>query len=161
MAVSIKVEGLEALKKKFGSLPKNVTDSLGAELRTVAEAYQNKAHESSPANHGLLRNLITVTQVSELNFEVVSGAPYSAFMEFGTRTKVSVPAELSAYASQFRNAKSTGDAKKEIFDWCKSKGIPKEAWYPIFIKIMTVGVTPHPFFFIHLPWAQTEVQKKS
>jgi hypothetical protein len=160
MSVTIQVQGLEALKKKLKSIPKDVEVGLDAELHSLSEEYANKAIAAAPRDRGLLIQGIGADH-QLLFHEVVSSAPYSAYQEFGTRSKVQVPADLVAFASQFRSKKSNGDAKKAIYDWCKRVGIPKEAWYPIFIKIMTVGVTPHPFFFIHLPWAQTEVQKRA
>ena len=31
--------------------------------------------------------------------------------------------------------------------WCKSKGIPEEAAYPIFAKILGAGINPQPFLY--------------
>lgn len=159
--VQIQVQGLEALKKKYKDIPQSVTAGLDAELHALSEDYVSKAVEAAPRNNGILIQGISAIHET-LNHEVVSQASYSAYVEFGTRAKVSVPADLQAYASQFRGSRgSSVDAKKAIYDWCKAKGIPPEAWYPIFKKIMTVGINPHPFFFIHLPWARSEVQKRS
>jgi hypothetical protein len=158
--VSISVSGLDELKKKFKGLPANVEQGLDGELFELSEAYVNKAVAAAPRDRGLLIQGISADH-KLLFHEVVSSAPYSAYQEFGTRSKVQVPPALVSYAAQFRAKKSNGDAKKAIFDWCKRVGIPEEAWYPIFIKIMTVGTNPHPFFFIHLNWAQAEVQKRA
>jgi hypothetical protein len=157
--VSIQVQGLEELKKKFRDIPQTVETGIDAELHSLSEEYAERAIAAAPKDRGILIQGISATH-QLLFHEVVSMAPYSPYVEFGTRSKVQVPADLVAYAAQFRGGGGT-DAKKAIFDWCKRVGIPKEAWYPIFIKIMTVGVTAHPFFFIHLPWAQSEVQKRA
>jgi hypothetical protein len=158
--VAIEVRGLPEIIKKFKGFPENVKTNYDAELHELSEEYANKAIQSAPRDRGLLIQGISADH-QLLFHETVSSAPYSAYQEFGTRSKVQVPPELAAYAAQFRGKKSNGDAKKAIYDWCKRVGIPKEAWYPIFIKIMTVGVSPHPFFFIHLNWAQSEVQKRA
>lgn len=160
MSVSIQVTGMKEWQKLFKEFPEKVETGLDAELYSLSEEYANRAIAAAPRDRGLLIQGIGADH-QLLFHEVVSSAPYSAYQEFGTRSKVQVPADLVAFASQFRSKKTNGDAKKAIFDWCKRVGIPEEAWYPIFIKIMTVGVTPHPFFFIHLPWAQSEVQKRS
>lgn len=128
--VSIKVEGLEALKKKFKELPKVVTTELDANLHAISGQYQNKAVQAAPVDLGLMRNSITVDH-AVLNHEVVSHAPYSAYVEFGTITRVNVPPGFEEFAARF-----------------KGKGLRK-----------TGGIHPHPFFFPHIPWAQTEVQK--
>lgn len=155
----IKIEGLDALKKKFKQLPQVVTDTLDAEMFAISEEYVNRAIGMVPIDEGTLKVGITASH-AELHHEIVSKESYSPYVEFGTRTRVSVPADLTSYANQFRR-KGGGDAKKAIYDWCKRKGIPEEAWWPIFIKVMTVGISPHPFFFPHLPWAKSELKKRS
>jgi hypothetical protein len=66
-----------------------------------------------------------------MSYEIVSGANYSAYVEFGTIDHVSVPAGIEDYAMQF-----------------KGKGIIKHG-----------GVHPRPFFFPQLPIAQEAVKK--
>jgi hypothetical protein len=159
MSVRIQIDGLEKIKKKLGEVPQKVIVPLNAELYELSEEYAAKAVQAAPRDNGILIQGIGANH-AELDHETVSMAPYSAYQEFGTRSRVRVPSELTAYAAQFKG-KGGGDAKKAIYDWCKRQGIPKEAWYPIFIKIMTVGINPHPFFFIHLDWARAEVQKRA
>lgn len=159
--VQIQVQGLEDLKKRFKGIPQTVETRLDADLSSLALEYEERAAQAAPVNLGMLKGGITSGKVGPLQFDVVSKESYSAYVEFGTRSKVQVPGELVEYAAQFKGGKSGVDPKKAIFEWCKDKGIPKEAWYPIFIKLMTVGANPHPFFFIHLPWARAEVQKKA
>ena len=83
---------------------------------------------------------------------LVSRAEWSAFVEFGTRLKVSIPAglEQEAAAAQVKTGGSSGRAKELIFAWCARKGIEQKFWYPIFVQIMTEGISPHPFFFKQL-----------
>ncbi len=73
-------------------------------------------------------------------------------MEWGTKTKVKVPADIATYASQFRGGGSSGgNVKLKIFEWMKRVGIPPERQYFVFISIITKGISPHPFFFIQRP----------
>jgi hypothetical protein len=61
---------------------------------------------------------------------------------------VSVPADQQEYAAQFKGSGlSSLSAKEAVFAWCKRKGIPKKAWYAVYLKVMRVGTSPHPFFF--------------
>jgi hypothetical protein len=131
--ITIKVEGLDELKRKFNSIPSDIEDGLDAELHAIANEYQNKAAEAAPVDLGFLKNNITSFRLAPLSYEVVSGAPYSAYVEFGTITHVSVPSDLVEYAAKF-----------------KGKGL-----------IKTGGIHAQPFFFPHLPWAQSEVVKKA
>jgi hypothetical protein len=129
--LSIQVEGMDKLLKKFKTIPKAVETEIDAELATISVEFVDKAVQRVPVDNGFLKNGITFQRISVMNYEVSSNAPYSAYVEFGTITMVSVPAELTTYALQF-----------------KGKGILK-----------TGGMPARPFFFVHLPWARTEINK--
>jgi hypothetical protein len=129
---TIKVEGLDALKKKFKQIPEKVVKELDAELYAISEEYVDRAVVAAPVDTGFLKNGISATH-GELNHEVISHATYSAYVEFGTITRVKIPAGLEEFAARF-----------------KGKGLRK-----------TGGIYPHPFFFPQLPWAKTEIQKRS
>lgn len=158
--VSIQVEGLDKLIKKFGTLPKNVETEFDALIGSVANGFANRAQNDAPTDNRRMANAIGFERKSVMNWQVASPVNYSVFLEFGTKTRTQVPADLAAYASQFKGIKSTGDPKKAIYDWCKRKGIPQEAWWPIFISVMTKGIHPHPFFFKQIPQAQAEIDKE-
>jgi hypothetical protein len=157
--VSIHVQGLDKAIKKFGKLPELLVDELDHEMSSVAEGFLGRAISDAPVDQHTIKSQLSHKEVGKLWHEVVSGAEHSPYVEFGTRSKVQVPAGLEAYAAQFKGAKRSGDAKKSIYDWCKRVGIPEEAWWPVFIKIMTQGINPHPFFFKHIPWAQSELNR--
>jgi hypothetical protein len=159
--VSIQIEGLNEVIKKIGSIPEDLKVLVDAEMGATAATFVDRAVAAAPVDNGILRNGISFTQVGEMDWEIVSSVDYSPFVEFGTRSRVKVPAELSSYAAQFRNVKTgtAQGAKKLIFAWCKRKGIKEEAWEAIYIKIMRSGINPHPFFFPQLPIARAEINK--
>jgi hypothetical protein len=187
--VSIQVEGLDKLKKKFGSIPENIRAEVDAEMAVTARDFVNRAVEAAPVDVGFLRGQITFNKVSEMNYEIVSGANYSAFIEFGTKSKVQIPAGLSSYAAQFKG-KGTGNLDeflRALTQWVKRKGIAaswsnwgqfhrvtrkrtkvSEAFRineneqiarVIMIKILMKGIKAQPFFFPQLPIAQAELNK--
>ena len=129
--VSIEIQGLDRLKKKLGSIPENVKAEVDAEMAVVANEFVNRAVSAAPVDTGFLKGQITFNRIGEMNYEIVSGARYSAYVEFGTITRVQVPTDLVSYAAFF-----------------KGKGIRKNG-----------GIYPHPFFFPQLPIAQTELNK--
>jgi hypothetical protein len=130
--VRIEVQGLERLIKKFGSIPQNVKKEIDAEMAATANNYVNRAVAAVPVGEtGFLKSKITSEPLGPMNYEIVSGATYSAYVEFGTITRVKVPGELTAYAMQF-----------------KGKGIRKSG-----------GLYPRPFFFPQLPIARAEFNK--
>ena len=117
--ISIQIEGLDKIRKKFGSIPVDLAEEVDAELLAGAVDFEGRAAADAPNDLSGLGQGIKAVHVGEMHSEVVSGAPYSAYVEFGTITKVNVPADLTEFALQF-----------------KGKGIRK-----------TGGVTPQPFFF--------------
>jgi hypothetical protein len=148
MSVRIDVKGLKELQEKFKEIPKNVAEEVDGAMYVAALDFVDRAQDAAPINVGVLKGQITSTQLAEMDWKVTSGADYSAFIEFGTRSRVQVPADLAQYAQQFKGGNGGGDAKTAIYEWCRLKGIDEKNWWWIFIKIMTVGINPHPFFFI-------------
>jgi hypothetical protein len=189
--VSIQVTGLDELKKRFRGIPDAVTNGVDAEMQSVANEYVNKAVAMVPIDRGMIKNGITSTRLGEMNYEVVSGAPYSAYMEFGTKSKIRIPAGLTSYAAQFKGPGKGNleDFHRALTGWVDRKGIAaswsnwgqfnrrtrkrtkvskafrikenEEIARVIMIKILMKGVEARPFFFPHLPWAQSEVQKRA
>jgi hypothetical protein len=101
--------------------------------------------------------------------ELISNVYYAPYIEFVTRSKVKVPAELNDYASQFRGKKRGDyyDFLNAILDWVKRKGIA--ARYSVKTRkalnskadkerlintaqmiansILRNGISPRPYFF--------------
>lgn len=143
------ISGLEALKGKLKSLTDDLKQDVGYEIKASADAIEAHALRNAPKDNGFLVQGIGKQQTGELKWEVTSNADYSAFVEFGTRSQVSIPPGLEEFAAQFKGSQgaTARDAKEAIYEWCRSKGIEQEAWWPIFISIMVKGIKPHPFFF--------------
>lgn len=145
---SIKIKGLEQLQKKLNKQSqKELIKKIGNEFEVSANKVRNSAIKRVPVDQGYLRNSINV-EGKDLLWIVYASAGYAGYQEFGTKTKVDVPAEMQSEAEKFRNGKlSEGDFKNAIAEWMKRKGIPKEALWPIMAKIMKVGVNPQPFMY--------------
>ncbi|MGN6436873.1 MAG: hypothetical protein ACTHMM_10085 [Agriterribacter sp.] len=148
--VTVKVEGLSRVLKDLQNKAKEVQQEVALELDASALKMAEDAQTQAPTDMGVLKQGISHRKIDELNYEVVSQVSYSPFIEFGTKSKVKIPSGLQDVAAQFRGAKSEGDAKKMIYDWCKRKGIEEEAWYPIYRSVMVNGIAPKPFFFKQL-----------
>lgn len=147
--VSVKITGLNelkaSLKNQSPKLEKSIDQVLGINTREM----ERNAKRDAPADQGLLRAEITTKRVKSLSWVLTSGANYSGYVEFGTKSKVQIPAGLEDVAAQVRAEKFTGtlEAKEAIFNWCKRNGIEQRLWYPIYLSIMIKGRKAHPFFF--------------
>jgi len=99
-------------------------------------------------NIGILARGISYVKISEFDFKIISAANYSAFMEFGTKRSVVIPAGFEEEAAKFKGVKidSGGQTLLQAIEiWAKQKGIPDKDVLFIYLKILFQGVKPHPF----------------
>lgn len=144
---SIRTTGLKELQRKFKKLPDEVASEVDGVLAYSAKEFENRAVQDAPVDQSETRQKISSRREKLLHYETVSAAPQSAYIEFGTRSRVQIPSDLVAYAAQFKGPSGKTGAREAIYAWCKRNGIPKDAWNAIYLKIMAVGINPHPFFF--------------
>lgn len=145
----MQLKGINSVISDLRKYGKEAEKDIEGVTEQVARNIEKNAKNSAPANYGKLAQSIITEKVNPTNYKVVVNAPYGAYMEFGTGTKVSVPSELQSVANQFKG-KKVGNfdiALQDIKDWCRAKGIPEEAAYPILAKILRVGLTPRPFLY--------------
>lgn len=131
MNYSVNILGLKELQSTFDKLPAQLRREASGILEAGAKKWVALSKRDSPVDFGVLRNEITYVAVAPLTFEIVSGAKYSPYLEWGTITHVSVPAELSEYAIQF-----------------KGRGLRKNG-----------GIFPHPYFFKQQTPVAVQIEK--
>jgi hypothetical protein len=149
MSFTVDLVGFDTIGERLKTASEKVFAEVDAEIGASAQNMELGAKRDAPKDRGTLVQEISHFQEKPLQWALVSRALHSAFVEFGTRDNRVVPAGLEQEASVI-NATSSIGAKQAIFDWCARHGIERKAWYPIFIKIMTKGIRPHPFFFKQL-----------
>lgn len=146
----------QRLAKASGKLVKDVDGVLARNVGIIAR----NAKRDAPSDEGYLRNSISDRKVKTLNYEVVSAAKYSPYLEWGTKRRAKVPPELQSYAQQFKGLKtgSAEEALNAIMGWVRRKGIKiksagkgyltdEQTGYLIFHLIMINGIKPRPYFF--------------
>lgn len=145
----IRIVGIDNLIREVATFSEEVQKRVSMEIEASCMKIVRDAKRLAPANVGRLKQGITYVKHSVLDFEIVSAANYSAYMEFGTKSLANVPADYADLAAQFKgvNISSGGvTLKQAIYTWAKQKGIDPKIWYVIYRKIYMVGVRPHPFF---------------
>ena len=133
--------------RKFG---KDVDKMIDQETRSAAEGVVLTAKNLAPRDNGKLYQNISHYSEKPLQRTIAVNVPYAAYLEFGTGTKVSVPAEFQEIANEFKNVTNKGSFEKgleAIEIWCSRKGIPKENAKWIFLNILKVGINPQPFLY--------------
>ena len=118
MSNSVTTIGFKEFDDKLKKASERIKREANAEVSATGRDWAKLAIRSAPVNYGFLRQQIKSVDLPGRT-EVISPVYYSPYMEWGTGTKVSVPADLQDYAIQFKGQKQV------------------------------VGIRPHPYFFIH------------
>lgn len=151
MRVSVKISGNTAIIKRLQTLPKQAETLMADEVEATTSAIHQAADSRVPVDTGRLKGSLTSDVVktgTKIVGEVGTNVGYAPYIEFGTRSNVSIPPGLESYAAQFRGRGVSGkDFEKVIMEWMRRKGIPEEALYPIMMKLLHVGIHPKPFLF--------------
>lgn len=169
MGFSIKVEGLDAILKRLNQFPAKLQTQIRGELKLAAEEVKRNAVKDAPGDTGKLKQSIVVHYETGISNTVNVQSGYGAYVEWGTKKKARIPAEVAAYAARFKGQTSSPAGLKlndAILAWVKRKGIgakltktgrpsrsrdsekaQKRAAYLIARKISREGVKPRPYFF--------------
>ena len=161
----VTLTGFKEFEAKLKKMPDILKSEVSGEVKSAAEEWAKLAKEtlalpypSGAWDSGFLAGGIDAKHGGDkdMTSEVTSAMSYSAYMEWGTKSRAKVPADLTSYASKFRGPTgiSDTDPKELIYAWAKRKGIPEQYWWPIYWSIKKKGVKPHPFFFIQKPIIQ-------
>ena len=135
MAINVQIKGLKELEARFKDLDKKFHKEVSGIVERGAQLWVSGAKRQAPIDMGWLAGAITYYPVEQSKhrtaFRIVSGKEYSPYVEWGTITRVNVPADLQGYAVQF-----------------KGRGIKKNG-----------GIFPRPFFFPQRPIVKASVEK--
>ena len=150
--IKVSLSGIKGLEKALKSKSEALTKSVGHEIQASVININNIQKTTAPIAYGALRSSLDWAKISPLEYKIVTqvaGSSYAPYVEFGTGTKVSIPQGLESVAAAYKggNGGTFSQMIAELKDWCRKKGIPEAAAYPIALKILREGVRPQPFFF--------------
>lgn len=158
MPTTITLTGWKEFETKLANMPKILEAEIGGEVEDAGRLWAELAKDAAPVDQGFLRGLISSKKIAPMVSETTSPAEYSAWIEWGTKSRVNVPGDLQEYAAQFRGGGSkAGNAKAMIYAWMERVGVPLQFRWPVFISIITKGIHPHPFFFIQVPLVEKQL----
>jgi phage gpG-like protein len=101
-AVTIDIQGLDALLKKLDNKANTLTQDVSDEIYVGALEISTGAKQAVRKDSGFLASRINAERESTLVSSVSAQSKYAAYVEFGTGTLVDVPAGLEDYAIQFK-----------------------------------------------------------
>lgn len=166
---------------------KSLPDKLTKEVRHIVEngskTFVRNAKRDAPIDVAFLKNNISYYPIKggKVNFEIVSGAKYSPYIEFGTKGKFSPYPGTEQYAAEFKG-KGEGTIDEfflNILDWVKRKGLSDtktrglptgkvrkakdvdafDTAFAIMMSILKKGVEAHPFFFKQMPIVKKQIEQ--
>lgn len=150
--IRVKVTGIRQAQSALHKLGEEKVRKVRDAVHGSALRIQEDARRNAPVHFGRLRSDIQFgTSQGRDSFEaqVYNTVEYAPFVEFGTKSKVEVPEELTLYAQQFRGGK--GGSFDQLLDhierWAHLKGLPPEAAFPIARAIARDGVSARPYLF--------------
>lgn len=170
MKVTVKQPDFKKAVLDLEKIEKNKLEEIEREVREAADQAVLLMKTSSPINEGRLRGSISAEDETPYLYNIAAQSKYAAYMEFGTRTLVSIPPGAEEIAAQARNQKggTLADMEKSIRRWVRLKGIAgtysvktrrrtggkalrqaqdDSVVFLIMRKLLKVGVKPQPFFY--------------
>jgi HK97 gp10 family phage protein len=101
--IEFKLDALDKLKEALRRAPARTVDEIGKAVQKSALIIQSNAIREAPVNKqtggGNLRQNIRTSLKSKLRAEVISKAPYSGYVEYGTAPHIIVPVNKKALAN--------------------------------------------------------------
>jgi HK97 gp10 family phage protein len=181
--LAINLSGFDEFNERLRNLDKVLLKEADFAVKDSAKLWEQRAKQDVPVDQGRLKAGISVVKNGVADYYVTSNAEYSPYIEWGTKKYVNVPADLAAYASQFKGRKGGAGIDQfflMILDWVRRKGITGtysvktkrrtgnkrsqtledyDTAFAIFISILKNGIHPRPFFFIQRPLAEAQLMK--
>jgi len=146
----ISAEEQERLRRQLRIFSAKKTQKLKMATQVAVTNIVADAKRAVPTYQGRLRSsLKPIMSVNGLSGRAWTDVEYAAAVEFGTKLLAQIPAEIAQNAAQFKNL-GDGDFDElveQIRKWCKKKGIPEEAAYPISLKLVRKGQKPQPYLY--------------
>lgn len=119
--------GSDELIKRLEKATEAIQIQTQTEITGGAKDIAEEAKLRAPGDFGILKGLISFIPAEKsqngYDAEVVSAADYSAYVEFGTGTKVDVPGDLTEFALQFKGTKAVPGMRAQPFFFPAAKRI--------------------------------------
>lgn len=168
---NIEIVGLDKLTAKLSKFPTTIAKEIDGEFEDSFRRINREQIRNAPVDEGGLKQAIGFKKNGPMDYEMFGNKTYMPFIEFGTKRRVKVPAELASYAAQFKQSGPKigfEEFLKIITAWVRRKGISgsystksrrrvggkdkqaqedAEVAFPIALSILRHGIKPHPFFF--------------
>jgi len=124
--MSLKLDGVQDTLNKLKNVNNKITREIDDELLSAANKIRSDAEKLAPKNFRELVNSINFEKVGLMQYSIFADAYHAPYIEFGTKKKTKVPADMSAVATAVKGRPKRGtfaEMVDNIQDWIKRKGI--------------------------------------
>lgn len=156
---TVNTKQLKLLEKQLEKAGPDIIKKAQRELKQVANETLANAIDLAPVNDGVLKQNMAIEAVDENEYKIGNNKDYAAFVEFGTGVRTYIPKDFKKLAAKFKGKtdESWENGLEEIKKWCRNKGIPEEAAYPIFVTILNKGIYASPFLWPSFKFGRAEL----
>ena len=88
---TLELEGLRDVLKDIQNIADDIKEEIDIEMESKVTEMEAIARRNAPDDIGFLRSKITKNRAGLLDYDLISQAFYSPYLEFGTKTYVKVP----------------------------------------------------------------------
>jgi hypothetical protein len=124
--MTLKLEGVDGVLKEIARFRTGIKTEVDDLLQEAANEVVTRAKLAAPSNFAELKNSIQQKREKSLKYLIFANAYHAPYIEFGTRGKVSIPAEMQEVAAEVKGRSKRGNWETFIADikvWMKKRGV--------------------------------------
>jgi hypothetical protein len=124
--MTLKLEGVDGVLKEIARFRTGIKTEVDDLLQEAANEVVTRAKLAAPSNFAELKNSIQQKREKSLKYLIFANAYHAPYIEFGTRGKVSIPAEMQEVAAEVKSREKRGNWETFVADikvWMKKKGV--------------------------------------
>jgi hypothetical protein len=124
--MTLKLEGVDGVLKEIARFRTGIKTEVDDLLQEAANEVVTRAKLAAPSNFAELKNSIQQKREKSLKYLIFANAYHAPYIEFGTRGKVSIPAEMQEVAAEVKSREKRGNWETFVADikvWMKKRGV--------------------------------------
>ena len=124
--MTLKLEGVDGVLKEIARFRTGIKTEVDDLLQEAANEVVTRAKLAAPSNFAELKNSIQQKREKSLKYLIFANAYHAPYIEFGTRGKVSIPAEMQDVAAEVKSREKRGNWETfsaDIKVWMKKRGV--------------------------------------
>lgn len=102
--MKVEITGVNKLLIKLGGITNEVRKEADTALMFNGRSIEKNAKLRVPTDTGRLKTSLDVYKLGEMSYQIGTNVKYAPYVEFGTKSKTTIPAGLENYAKRFQSS---------------------------------------------------------